>query len=83
MKTRRLATRPFAVGFNVKRMTHGFKVPASAFDRNTQPQPPSLVRSGAPSLQPSLLRLAASLRERDFTEPSRFHLWLGCDSSFG
>ena len=53
MKTRRLAIRPFAVGFNVKRMTHGFKVPASAFDRNTQAQPPSLVRGGAPSSQPS------------------------------
>ena len=39
MKTRRLAIRPFAVGFNVKRMTHGFKVPASAFDRNTQAAP--------------------------------------------
>jgi hypothetical protein len=31
--------RPFAVGFNMKRMTHGFKLPASAFDRSTHAQP--------------------------------------------
>jgi hypothetical protein len=36
MRTRRLAIRPFAVGFNMKRMTHGFKVPAPAVDLATK-----------------------------------------------
>jgi hypothetical protein len=35
MRSGRLAIEPFSVGFYVKRMTPGFKVPASAVDLAT------------------------------------------------
>ena len=73
MRTRRLAIRPFAIGFNMKRMTHGFKVPASAFDRNTHAQAPLLVR-GAPKLENDAAEvLQSDAEQRCGSAPKQAH----------